>query len=436
MELYPPEIAHHHALHATQVTTPRPLHWGSGAEHFDSTKSAPAKISAARGGAKSAQAALGQLNSPDISIAQTLPSALRGPSDERDGDHGRNSAPVIVFTGVETDGNSAPTVLQPNPSRNRLARSKSQNSVDQSQISASLIGLDVGRVRSRSFGVGAFKSRKSDFQLQLKPTAEDQEEAVRLTSAAEQVIPVLPEYMAHMTSDTVNEELQQNPAYKEGQLRLRLQNEGFGRLYWFVLPGVHNKLLWYAHSLKGVKGEHKELKGVLRLLQVTDMVMNEKDFEICLTCGDDAIVLQATNVDQVRAWNSAIENSRRPPPPPRTGKELWRFLRPRLKMMVALQRQFGDLHMIYSKPSSMFEVMALPCSIRDPESTFSAIWDIMQLFLLVYVSVMVPLRTCFGLEPCVLSLLFFFDMFVDIYFIVDLVLHFRTSHYDKESIDL
>jgi Ca2+-binding EF-hand superfamily protein len=83
----------------------------------------------------------------------------------------------------------------------------------------------------------------------------------------------------------------------------------------------------------------------------------------------------------------------------RAGKELWALLRPRLLTLVRSQQQWGDIHDIYDSVSeSRFETTAIPRNIRDPDSTFSACWDLAQVFLLLYVAVTVPLRAGFELE--------------------------------------
>eukprot|EP01052_Picozoa_sp_SAG31_P071687 SAG31_NODE_30615_length_378_cov_1.283154_2_plen_39_part_01 len=39
---------------------------------------------------------------------------------------------------------------------------------------------------------------------------------------------------------------------------------------------------------------------------------------------------------------------------------------------------------MYAKKSSVFVLKDLPCTIRDPDSSFSIVWDVVQLFLLLY----------------------------------------------------
>jgi CRP-like cAMP-binding protein/Ca2+-binding EF-hand superfamily protein len=119
-------------------------------------------------------------------------------------------------------------------------------------------------------------------------------------------------------------------------------------------------------------------------------------------------------------------------PPRKKGADLWDFLRPRLKMLVNMQAQWGDLRDIYeSHATSFFALDPLPKWIRDPESKFSAIWDIAQLFLLFYVSFTVPYRVCFEIDVPFGSTWFWIDNFVDVYFIADLVMGFRTAFYDE-----
>ena len=61
----------------------------------------------------------------------------------------------------------------------------------------------------------------------------------------------------------------------------------------------------------------------------------------------------------------------------------------------------GQLHDIYeSTTDSRYEVVPLPPYIRDPDSNFSALWDLAQVLLLFYVSVIVPLRAGFKARCC------------------------------------
>jgi hypothetical protein len=116
----------------------------------------------------------------------------------------------------------------------------------------------------------------------------------------------------------------------------------------------------------------------------------------------------------------------------RTGKELWGFLRPRLGLLVKLQRQWGPINDLYdAKRESMLEHKNIPRGIRDPDSTFSAVWDIFQIVFLFYVTLLVPIRVGFNVNSEPASTEFFMDLVVDLYFIVDLGLQFRTAVWTK-----
>ena len=118
----------------------------------------------------------------------------------------------------------------------------------------------------------------------------------------------------------------------------------------------------------------------------------------------------------------------------RSARDLWGSLRPRLLSVVRMQQQWGPLHEIYdANSSSRFEMTPLPQWIRDPDSIFSAIWDLTQVVLLFYVAITVPLRAGFDLEVALASFSFFVDMLVDIYFISDICLNFRTAYYTKDG---
>eukprot|EP01052_Picozoa_sp_SAG31_P008812 SAG31_NODE_451_length_15511_cov_77.547301_6_plen_520_part_00 len=109
----------------------------------------------------------------------------------------------------------------------------------------------------------------------------------------------------------------------------------------------------------------------------------------------------------------------------------------------------------------MYADIPLPSRVRDPDSVFSTCWDLTGVVLLLYVAIIVPLRSCFDgmlrtpstVASCIaerrFSLLkpifcavevetltpgWFFDVFVDIYFLADLVLNFFTAFYDDKGV--
>jgi hypothetical protein len=64
-----------------------------------------------------------------------------------------------------------------------------------------------------------------------------------------------------------------------------------------------------------------------------------------------------------------------------------------------MRQQWGNLHEMYeTRADSMYELQALPPWVRDPDSNFSAVWDLTSVALLLYVSVTVPLRAGFELD--------------------------------------
>ena len=120
---------------------------------------------------------------------------------------------------------------------------------------------------------------------------------------------------------------------------------------------------------------------------------------------------------------------------PRDGKALWSFLRPRLRLIVRMQAQWGDMHKLYkSYPVSIFTELPLQNCIRDPESQFSMCWDVMQILFLLYVAVTVPFYAGFGIDFNHTQLMWYVEMFVDLYFIADLVLNFRTAYYHENGV--
>lgn len=118
----------------------------------------------------------------------------------------------------------------------------------------------------------------------------------------------------------------------------------------------------------------------------------------------------------------------------RPAPDLWNFLRPRLWVMAAMKKEWGDLHDIYGHTESLFGEPPIPKWIRDPESTFSVVWDLVQIVFLLYVSITVPLRASFEVTVEFMSFAWWFDTFVDVYFIVDLVLNFRTAFVNTKGV--
>lgn len=76
------------------------------------------------------------------------------------------------------------------------------------------------------------------------------------------------------------------------------------------------------------------------------------------------------------------------------------------------------------------------CFLR-PSSIFRQAWDGSQVFLLLYVFISVPYRACFMLPtPEPPHWPFWVELFVDVYFIVDIILNFRTAYYENSTGEL
>jgi hypothetical protein len=118
----------------------------------------------------------------------------------------------------------------------------------------------------------------------------------------------------------------------------------------------------------------------------------------------------------------------------RPGNDLWILLRKRLRMLLTMRRDWGNVDDVYGHCESDFGQVDVPWYIRDPHSDFSSVWDLTQVVFLVYVSWTVPLRACFGIEIDLFSFAWFFDTIVDVYFLSDLCLNFATAYYDPNGV--
>ena len=46
----------------------------------------------------------------------------------------------------------------------------------------------------------------------------------------------------------------------------------------------------------------------------------------------------------------------------------------------------------------MYQSNNLPPWVRDPDSRFATVWDLLMVWMIVYIAVTVPLRSCMGRE--------------------------------------
>ena len=72
-------------------------------------------------------------------------------------------------------------------------------------------------------------------------------------------------------------------------------------------------------------------------------------------------------------------------------------------------------------------------AIFNPEADFRKYWDFIQILLLAYVAIVVPYRIGFDKETLFMSSWFWFDAVVDLYFVTDLVVSFRTAFFNANG---
>eukprot|EP01052_Picozoa_sp_SAG31_P024262 SAG31_NODE_2053_length_6551_cov_7.496125_2_plen_178_part_00 len=73
------------------------------------------------------------------------------------------------------------------------------------------------------------------------------------------------------------------------------------------------------------------------------------------------------------------------------------------------------------------------CCFFEPESKTRTRWDLVQVPLLIATALIVPLRVGFSINVEPFDPYFFFDVFTDAYFLIDIVLNFRTAYYDARG---
>lgn len=64
-------------------------------------------------------------------------------------------------------------------------------------------------------------------------------------------------------------------------------------------------------------------------------------------------------------------------------------------------------------------------------SKFSISWDLMQVILLAWVLISVPFSIAFDIDAGQFTLLWWWELWVDIYFVLDIILNFRTPYYTR-----
>ena len=111
------------------------------------------------------------------------------------------------------------------------------------------------------------------------------------------------------------------------------------------------------------------------------------------------------------------------------------MLSQKLKVLVQLRSTWGPLHNMYeARTQSHFEEQPLHAWTQDPDSAFTSTRDLLSVVMLLYVSAAVPLRVCFGVGVALWSPTFFVEVIVDLFFVVDVALNFRTAYYDEHGL--
>ena len=112
----------------------------------------------------------------------------------------------------------------------------------------------------------------------------------------------------------------------------------------------------------------------------------------------------------------------------RVPEMFWFFLRRKMEQVLLRANKTGVKEIGFFKrelDGDVSDKSSLGYTIRDTDSNFSAFWDFMQVVLLAYVVVAVPYQTGFDVGAELGTGLWWWELFVDSYFIIDIILNFR-----------
>ena len=131
----------------------------------------------------------------------------------------------------------------------------------------------------------------------------------------------------------------------------------------------------------------------------------------------------------------------------RRGRQLWKFLMPRLTVLVKFSKLWGQLHelnpnaeeLLQAKHSgaedpSEEEEPQLPRFMWHSEGTFTIHWRRFQAIALIYIVITAPIAIGFELpvrSPA--EALWWVELLIDLHFLVDIPLRFRTTFYDSRN---
>lgn len=79
------------------------------------------------------------------------------------------------------------------------------------------------------------------------------------------------------------------------------------------------------------------------------------------------------------------------------------------------------------------EERKMRCYIILPTSRIRMVWNLIVFFLLMYTATLVPYRTIFIEDEDSSSPFFYFDMFVDVLYFIDLILNFLMAYEDADK---
>ena len=119
---------------------------------------------------------------------------------------------------------------------------------------------------------------------------------------------------------------------------------------------------------------------------------------------------------------------------PTNAKQRWAFMTPRLKLLVHLGKTiWGDIGDLYDRDVFTQEVQLQTPYMRHPQSSFTKATDMISTLAIIYTVIAVPFRLSFGIMPDPASFIFWFDAMVDLVFIVDIILNFRTAYFNEHG---
>jgi hypothetical protein len=130
----------------------------------------------------------------------------------------------------------------------------------------------------------------------------------------------------------------------------------------------------------------------------------------------------------------------------RSGGELWRICRIRIKatMATAAAHSFGShtfKYMYAQAPRTDWLDHARSAETQckekkyftHPNSKFRTYWDLAGVVQLIYVAILVPVRAGFSLRSDLWGTSFWIDVIIDLYFLSDIAVNFRTAFYDERT---